>query len=88
MGADPHAGGRAGTSPLAGAARQAVRTTVAACAGFYLCLYGLHQPVAATYALFAAVSMAGLSHIPGTGRQRAAVLVRRGSRGRPWASPC
>lgn len=77
MGADPDGGDRrGGTSPFAGAARRAVRTTVAACAGFYLCLYGLHEPVAATYALFAAVAMAGLSHIPGTGRQQAAVVVR------------
>ncbi|GAA2819571.1 FUSC family protein [Streptomyces showdoensis] len=53
-----------------------MRTTAAACAGFFLCLYGWDRPVAATYALFTAVSMAALSHIPGTGRQRAGVLVR------------
>ncbi|MET9699923.1 FUSC family protein [Streptomyces sp. NPDC006529] len=58
------------------AARLAVRTTLAACAGFFVCLYGLDRPVAATYALFGVVSMAALSHIPGTGRRRAAVLVR------------
>ncbi|MER5726740.1 FUSC family protein [Streptomyces sp. NPDC002138] len=56
--------------------RRAVRTTLAACTGFFVCLYGLDRPVAATYALFGVVSMAALSHIPGTGRQRAAVLVR------------
>ncbi|MFD2123141.1 hypothetical protein ACFSNO_32895 [Streptomyces cirratus] len=33
-------------------------------------------PVPATYALFAAVSLAVLSRIPGTGRQRAAQMVR------------
>ncbi|KOY53350.1 hypothetical protein ADK59_36080 [Streptomyces sp. XY332] len=58
------------------AARRAVRTTIAACGGFYLFLYGLDRPVSATYALFGAVSLAGLSRIPGTGRQRAAVMVR------------
>ncbi|MFD6228862.1 FUSC family protein [Streptomyces sp. NPDC060232] len=57
-------------------ARRAIRTTLAACGSFYLFLYGLDQPVAATYALFGVVSMAALSHIPGTGRQRAAVMAR------------
>ncbi|MFB7462468.1 FUSC family protein [Streptomyces sp. NPDC056224] len=60
----------------AGTAGTAVRITLAACAGFFVCLYGLDLPVAATYALFSAVSMGALSHVPGTGRQRAAVMVR------------
>ncbi|MCX4524200.1 MULTISPECIES: FUSC family protein [unclassified Streptomyces] len=64
-----------GPGPKALAARRAVRTTLAACIGFYLCLYGLDRSTAATYALFGAVSMATLSHIPGTGRQRAAVMA-------------
>ncbi|MFG2834213.1 FUSC family protein [Streptomyces zaomyceticus] len=59
----------------AAAVRRSVRVTLSAAAGFYLFLYGFDSPVAATYALFAAVAMAGLSHIPGTGRQRAATLV-------------
>ncbi|MFF1359999.1 FUSC family protein [Streptomyces sp. NPDC058297] len=58
------------------AARRSARVTVAAGAGFYLFLYGFGSADAATYALFAAVSLAGLSHIPGTGRQRAAVVAR------------
>ncbi|MFE6961753.1 FUSC family protein [Streptomyces sp. NPDC057696] len=58
------------------AARRSARVTVAAGAGFYLCLYGFGSAEAAIYALFAAVSLAGLSHIPGTGRQRAAVVAR------------
>ncbi|MEV6702850.1 FUSC family protein [Streptomyces sp. NPDC051453] len=58
------------------AARRSARVTVAAGAGFYLFLYGFGSTEAATYALFAAVSLAGLSHIPGTGRQRAAVVAR------------
>lgn len=56
--------------------RRALRTTLSACVSFFICLYALDRPVAATYALFAAVSMAALSHIPGTGRQRAAVMVK------------
>ncbi|WP_234358633.1 hypothetical protein [Streptomyces sp. NRRL B-24085] len=32
--------------------------------------------MAATYALFAAIALGGLSRIRGTGRQRAAVLLR------------
>ncbi|MFJ3876045.1 FUSC family protein [Streptomyces sp. NPDC090077] len=60
----------------AAAWRRSVRVTLAAGAGFYLFLYGFGSTVAATYALFAAVAMAGLSHIPGTGRQRAAVVLK------------
>ncbi|MCX5610337.1 MULTISPECIES: FUSC family protein [unclassified Streptomyces] len=58
------------------AARRSVRVTLAGSAGFYLFLYGFGSAVAATYAVFAAVAMAGLSRIPGTGRQRAAMLLR------------
>ncbi|AOR37630.1 hypothetical protein BFF78_40460 [Streptomyces fodineus] len=47
-----------------------------AAAGFYLFRYGLDRPVAATYALFAAVALGGLAKIPGTGRQRAATALR------------
>ncbi|WP_240102871.1 FUSC family protein [Streptomyces sp. MUM 16J] len=67
---------RFGTSASACAGRRAVRITIPAVAVFSLSLYGLHQPVTATYGLFAAVAMAGLSRIPGTGRQRAAVIIR------------
>ncbi|MEU7553743.1 FUSC family protein [Streptomyces sp. NPDC044571] len=65
---------RTGTGPWPSAARRAIRLTLAACTGFYGFLYGLDRPVSATYALFAAVSLGGLSRIPGTGRQRAAVI--------------
>ncbi len=58
------------------AARRSVRVTVAASAGFYLFLYGFGLADGATYAVFAAVAMAGLSRIPGTGRQRAVVVLR------------
>ncbi|MFE1229728.1 FUSC family protein [Streptomyces sp. NPDC058745] len=58
------------------AARRSLRVTLAAGTTFYFFLYGLDQPVAATYALFAAVSLAGLARIPGTGRQRAGMLLR------------
>ncbi|WP_052682221.1 FUSC family protein [Saccharothrix sp. ST-888] len=88
MASSPHGRGRGGrpvrslrpgvlADPSAGAvARNAARVTLAACAGFYPCLYVLHQPVTATYALFAAVAMGALSRIPGTGRQRAGVIAR------------
>ncbi|MGW2825638.1 FUSC family protein [Streptomyces sp. NPDC001443] len=70
-------GARAGWSPAAYAAsgRRAIRLTLVAAAGFYLFRYGLDSPVAATYALFSAVALGGLSRIPGTGRQRAAVVM-------------
>ncbi|MBN0047580.1 FUSC family protein [Streptomyces actuosus] len=67
---------RYGTSASAYAGRRAVRVTLAAVSAFYVSLYGLHQPVTATYGLFAVVAMAGLSRIPGTGRQRAVVIAR------------
>ncbi|MFG3284472.1 FUSC family protein [Streptomyces sp. NPDC048111] len=63
-------------APYVAAGRRAVRVTLAAAAGFYVFRYGLGQPVAATYALFAAVAVGGLSRIPGTGRQRAATVAR------------
>ncbi|MER6026138.1 FUSC family protein [Streptomyces sp. NPDC001851] len=50
--------------------------TLVAAAGFYLFRYGLDRPVAATYALFAAVALGGLAKIPGTGRQQAATVLR------------
>ncbi|MFJ3513621.1 FUSC family protein [Streptomyces sp. NPDC090131] len=73
MGAEHDA--RTGRGPSV-VARRALRTTLAACVSFFVCLYALDRPVAATYALFGVVSMAALSHIPGTGRQRVAVLIR------------
>ncbi len=73
MGAEPEGSADRGPAVVT---RRALRTTLSACTSFFVCLYGLDRPVAATYALFAAVSMAALSHIPGTGRQRAAVMVR------------
>ncbi|MFF7356147.1 FUSC family protein [Streptomyces filipinensis] len=60
----------------AASGRRAVRVTLVAAAGFYLFRYGFDRPVAATYALFAAVALGGLAKIPGTGRQRAATVLR------------
>ncbi|MEV5972232.1 FUSC family protein [Streptomyces sp. NPDC051921] len=57
------------------AARRGLRVTIAAGAGFYVLLYGFDSAVAATYALFGAIAMAGLSHLPGSGRQRAVLLA-------------
>ncbi|MFJ9576432.1 FUSC family protein [Streptomyces sp. NPDC101191] len=57
------------------AARRALRVTIAAGAGFYVLLYGFDLAVGATYALFGAIAMAGLSHLPGSGRQRATLLL-------------
>ncbi|MFJ6935841.1 FUSC family protein [Streptomyces sp. NPDC101132] len=68
-------GGRV-PGPYVAAGRRAVRVAVVAISGFYLFLYGFGWPTAATYALFSSVALAGLSRIPGTGRQRAAVVLR------------
>ncbi|MFY4722547.1 FUSC family protein [Streptomyces sp. LaBMicrA B280] len=63
-------------APYAAPGRRAVQVTLVAAGGFYLFRYGLDRPAAATYALFAAVALGGLSRIPGTGRQRAVVVLR------------
>jgi hypothetical protein len=55
--------------------RRALRITLAASTAFLCCLHLLHQPVTATYALFASVALGGLSRIPGSGRQRATVIA-------------
>ncbi|MFF8729255.1 FUSC family protein [Streptomyces sp. NPDC015171] len=60
----------------AASGRRALRVTLVAAAGFYPFRYGFDRPVAATYALFAVVALGGLARIPGTGRQRAAVMAR------------
>ncbi|MFD7441264.1 FUSC family protein [Streptomyces sp. NPDC059909] len=55
---------------------RAVRVAVAASAGFYTFLYGLDEPVMALYALFAPISLGILSRVPGSGRQRAVVMLK------------
>ncbi|MER5207575.1 FUSC family protein [Streptomyces sp. NPDC002825] len=57
------------------AARGALRVTLTATAGFYALLYGFDSATAATYALFGAIAMAGLSRLPGSGRRRATLLL-------------
>ncbi|MEU3291253.1 FUSC family protein [Streptomyces longwoodensis] len=49
--------------------------TVAAAAGFYPALYAFDRPVAAIYALFAAVAFGVLSPLPGSGRERARAVL-------------
>ncbi|MER5433505.1 FUSC family protein [Streptomyces sp. NPDC002588] len=56
--------------------RRSVRVTVSASAGFYVFLYGLDEPVLALYALFAPIALGLLSSVPGSGRQRAAVMLK------------
>ncbi|WP_171110230.1 MULTISPECIES: FUSC family protein [Streptomyces] len=55
---------------------RSVRVTLAASAGFYPFLYGLQAPVPALYALFAPIALGLLSSIPGSGRQRAEVMLK------------
>lgn len=55
---------------------RAVRVTTAASAGFYPFVYGVDRPATALYALFGPVALGILSPIPGSGRQRAAVMLR------------
>ncbi|MEU9288472.1 FUSC family protein [Streptomyces sp. NPDC048275] len=50
--------------------------TIAASAGFYAFLYGLDRPEMALYALFGPLALGMLSSIPGSGRQRAAVMLK------------
>ncbi|MFI2762314.1 FUSC family protein [Streptomyces echinatus] len=60
----------------AASGRRALRVTLVAGGCFYLFRYGFDRPVAAIYALFTVVALGGLSRIPGTGRQQAAVTLR------------
>ncbi|MFJ9417101.1 FUSC family protein [Streptomyces sp. NPDC101227] len=53
----------------------AARVTVAACAAFYLCRYGLDALVMSLYAAFSVVALGALAGIPGSGRQRAATTL-------------
>lgn len=55
---------------------RSVRVTLAASTGFYTFVYGLDEPVLALYALFAPISLGLLSPIPGSGRQRAEVMLK------------
>lgn len=55
--------------------RHALRVTLAASLGFYVCRYAFDRPETAVYALFGAVAMGVLSQIPGSGRQRAVVIL-------------
>jgi uncharacterized membrane protein YccC len=57
------------------AVRRAVRVTLVACLGFYLCRYVLDAPAMAPYALFGVVALGALSQIPGTPRRRARTLL-------------
>ncbi|TLQ43023.1 FUSC family protein [Streptomyces marianii] len=55
---------------------RSLRVSLAASAGFYPFLYGLHDPELALYALFGPIALGLLSSIPGSGRQRAAVMLK------------
>jgi uncharacterized membrane protein YccC len=55
--------------------RRAVRVTLVACLGFYLCRYGLDNAGMAPYALFGAVALGVLSQISGSPGRRARTLL-------------
>ncbi|MFJ8588439.1 FUSC family protein [Streptomyces sp. NPDC093595] len=58
------------------ALRTAVRVTLAVCAGFYVCRYGLERPVMAVYALFGTIALGVLSRVTGSGRAASAGVVK------------
>ncbi|MGW1957489.1 FUSC family protein [Streptomyces sp. NPDC001920] len=66
---------RASSPDRVQAARRAVRVTVAAAAGFYPAVYVLDAPVVALYALFTPIALGILSPLPGSGRDRARVVL-------------
>jgi uncharacterized membrane protein YccC len=57
------------------AIRRAARVAAVACVGFYVGRYFVHDPVMATYALFAAVAMGFLSQISGPAARRSVTLL-------------
>ncbi|MDR6974135.1 putative membrane protein YccC [Streptomyces sp. 3330] len=58
------------------AGRRATRVTAAAAVGFYPAAYLLDRPVTAVYALFTPIALGVLSPVPGSGRRRAATVLR------------
>ncbi|MFJ8762049.1 FUSC family protein [Streptomyces cyaneofuscatus] len=56
--------------------RRAVRIVGAVSVVFYPLLYGAELPIMALYAFFAPIAVGNLSQIPGSGRQRASVMLR------------
>ena len=64
-----------GRDPQLLVVRRAVRVTLVACLGFYLCRYVIGSADAAPYALFGTIALGALSQIPGSPRQRARTLV-------------
>ena len=55
--------------------RRAVRVTLVACVGFFVCRYALGNATMAPYALFGAVALGALAQIPGSPAQRARILL-------------
>ena len=55
--------------------RRAVRVTLVACVGFFVCRYALGNAEMAPYALFGAVALGALAQIPGSPAQRARTLL-------------
>ncbi len=49
---------------------RALRNTLAACVGFFLCRYAIGDPVLATYAVFGAIAIGVLSDVTGSPKQR------------------
>jgi uncharacterized membrane protein YccC len=56
--------------------KRAVRVTVAACLGFYVCRYGLGQSTMATYAIFGTLAFGALSEVTGEPAERTRILLR------------
>lgn len=70
------------TAPAAPVVRRAVRVSVAGLIGFYLCLYGLDDPVAATYAMFTVVALGVFSaEVVGPSGRRLATFVASSAAG-------
>ena len=64
------------TAPAAPVVRRAVRVSVAGLIGFYLCLYVVDDPVAATYAMFTVVALGVFSaEVVGTPARRLATFT-------------
>ncbi|MFR9805917.1 FUSC family protein [Pseudonocardia sp. RS010] len=52
-------------APAGPVLRRAVRVSTAALSGFYVCLYGVGDPVVAIYALFTVIALGALSEVTG-----------------------
>ncbi|WP_203916939.1 FUSC family protein [Rugosimonospora africana] len=54
---------------------RALRLTIAAIPAYYVCLYGIHNKILATYVIFGTIAAGIFIQLPGSARQRASAIL-------------